>query len=301
MASVLVQTEDADGQRFTARSFLECLRPSHAQWWGDGIADFSWVFRGHAQDGWRLIPHAWRSSERGETNKLLPLVERIRPLSNGSADLAIEQAIQSSAEFEAVYQFAQLANSLGLDVKPIELSPIKSKLLHNYGPEDIRKNIELFSIAQHHGVPTRLLDWTDDPICAAHFATEIYRNKEEVKSISIWALSTAAIHDPVYSHCVRIHKPSRYTNPFLKAQKGTFTELINGDTIFRRTGSWPDFEQEVEGLDEQLTLLRKLVLPASEVRELRLLLDREGVTKAHLMPTYDNVAEIVVERWSSKY
>lgn len=298
MPPIVIQTEDADGQRFTARSFLEYLRPSHPQWWGDSISDFSWVFRGHAQDGWRLIPHAWRSNEKGEINKLLPLIERIRPLSGSSTDLAMEHAIRSSAEFEAIYQFALFANSLGFDVKPIELSPLKAKLLHNYGPENIRKNIECFSIAQHHGVPTRLLDWTDDPLCAAHFATEHYRNKEAIKSISIWALNTTAVHDPVYSHLVRLHTPPRYTNPFLKAQKGAFTELINGDAIFRDAGSWPDFEQVLKDLDVELTLLRKLVLPASEVKELRLLLDREGVTKAHLMPTYDNVAERVVESWS---
>ena len=50
---------------------------------------------------------------------------------------------------------------------------------------------ELMVVAEHHGLPTRLLDWTHSPIVAAHFATLAPTESDRV----IWKLNWRRVHE----------------------------------------------------------------------------------------------------------
>lgn len=60
-----------------------------------------------------------------------------------------------------------------------------------YLPADPTNEWELLVIAQHHGVPTRLLDWSYSPLVAAHFAT---RHPSPPGPRAIWRLDWPRLH-----------------------------------------------------------------------------------------------------------
>ncbi len=87
---------------------------------------------------------------------------------------------------------------LGGTEPPHTKAHLEEHLLRNfirYGrpflPEGRENLWEIMVIAEHHGLPTRLLDWTHSPLVAAHFAT--LASKEGMDR-TVWKLNWKAVH-----------------------------------------------------------------------------------------------------------
>ena len=167
---------------------------------------------------------------------------------------------------------------------------------------------ELLVAAQHHGVPTRLLDWSYSPLVAAHFATLGDVRADRV----IWRLDWKRVHrkfgfpelalliDDLHRLVGRAGEftPWRLIDegsdakPFacmiepptldarISAQTATFT--LCSDT----SRSLDEFLKK-HGLEEALT---RFVIPLSATDRVRDQLDMAGMDERRLFPDLDGVA-----------
>jgi hypothetical protein len=171
---------------------------------------------------------------------------------------------------------------------------------------------ELLVAAQHHGVPTRLLDWTYSPLVAAFFATRPQDGAE--KDRAVWRLDWQRLHKQFKFAPLALltqdldalsgeSKPftpwklfaSRDGHPFacmieppsldarIVAQAATFTLTSCTTKSF-------DAFLESQGLGDALT---RFVIPAHDVPRVRDQLDLVGIDERRLFPDLDGVATAI--------
>ncbi|KQY20803.1 hypothetical protein ASD32_05175 [Rhizobium sp. Root483D2] len=133
---------------------------------------------------------------------------------------------------------------------------------------------------------------------AAFFAAEEPRGEK----ICVWAIKESILFpraskeigfDNIGIHLIKFHERD---NHYLFAQKGLFSDIQNSTQYFLGRGKWPDLETVHAFLDEPI--LTKLTLPSAEAKSLIGLLDREGISRAQLTPSYDNAAKAAIKGWS---
>ena len=172
---------------------------------------------------------------------------------------------------------------------------------------------ELLFLMQHHGMPTRLLDWTENPMIALFFAlssAKINASGSYDNDAAVWILSPSKWNQAVFKHnsyqggamspsedMVKSYQPGS-TPDYINENPVAILGIHNSPRIVAQRGSFCLFGKSLDPMESIYTngsfeqgTLSKLVIPRNKIGEMLSKLVWMGVTDSVIYPDLEGLAK----------
>ena len=218
---------------------------------------------------------------------------------------------------------------------------LETSLIRLKNPKDVEKSLlrnfekytrfhhkidsvwELLSVAQHHGLPTRLLDWTFSPFVALHFATEEPDTNDEAV---VWCLNIPELNLSLPDELKEILKEN--DDAFVFTSSMLFKndiDLVKFDSLRGNDNSPYAIIFEPPSIDERIinqygafsivsdknlttdsilknnpNIFRRIIIPKELKWEVRDKLDQANINERTIYPGLDGISKSLKRYYSSR-
>jgi hypothetical protein len=166
-----------------------------------------------------------------------------------------------------------------------------------------------WALMQHHGAPTRLLDWSTSPYVAAYFAVSHYQSNEDG---ALWCFCSTTLRN-AFTDKYRAHPPAFEDDKAPQWYLDKLDELQDSDAVLPLSFNYASservlaqqgkFTMSFSPLRDQSTLIeglggdfvKKIIIPSDSKREFLLRLRDINITAASLFPGVDGLGRSIEE------
>jgi hypothetical protein len=213
------------------------------------------------------------------------------------------------AYFDGTWVFRG-ASQVGWDLIP---SIGRSRYFLDYADHDEREMFDLFkararrclsiqpendwewlALAQHHSLPTRLLDWSSSPLVAAFFATLGWNGPAPKHSTAAdWDAEDSAVFIAELTGTFEVADPDR--DPFEVSEVEFFQPAHVTPRLHAQLGAFSIHPEPTRAFTAPE--LKKIVIPGRERFNFQVNLDTFGFSRSSMFPDIDGLAQQLAYRY----
>ena len=223
----------------------------------------------------------------------------------------------SSSSYQLETSLIRLHNNIGQIEKPL----IRNFRKYAIGNPIADTNWHWLSLAQHHGLPTRLLDWTFSPYVALHFATASVDQFNE--DGAIWCVDFAGSRKSLPPDLMSEMQREKMRGFTIDTLNNLFRDLEAFEEYGKKNGNFllffdpPSFDERIINQNALFSTMPdpstriddwllqhpdyyfRIILPKELKLEIRDKLDTANITERVLFPGLDGISQWL-KRWYSK-